>query len=81
MTTKIEFYSLLRDLVGASELELSLPDGATVEALLAELYAQHPKLADWDGRLLLAADLDYVERSHAIQPGEVISIMPPVQGG
>lgn len=81
MTVKVEFYSLLRDLAGAAELEVDLPDGATVDALLRDLYERHPALAEWDNRLLLAADLDYVERTHAIQPGEVISIMPPVQGG
>ena len=81
MTAKVEFYSLLRDLAGAAELEIPLPDGATVDALLRELYARHPRLAEWDRRLLLAADLDYVERTHVIRPGEVISIMPPVQGG
>jgi molybdopterin converting factor small subunit len=81
MTTRVEFYSLLRDLIGAPELELPLPEGATVDVLLHELYSRHPKLRAWDGRLLFAADLDYVERSHAIKPGEVISLMPPVQGG
>lgn len=81
MTTKIELYSVLRDLAGTAELEFSLPDDATIETLLGELYALHPRLSEWDGRLLLAADLDYVERAHVIQPGEVISIMPPVQGG
>jgi molybdopterin converting factor small subunit len=81
MTTKVELYSVLRDITGAAELEVPLPDGATVDTLLRELFALHPALADWDNRLLLAADLDYVERTHAIQPGEVISVMPPVQGG
>jgi molybdopterin converting factor small subunit len=81
MTTKIEFYSVLRDLAGAAELELSLPEGTTVEALLDKLYTLHPRLAEWDNRVLLAADLDYVERTHVIQAGEVISVMPPVQGG
>ena len=81
MTTKVEFYSLLRDITGTAELELSLADGTTLETLLGELFSRHPKLAEWDGRLLLAANLDYVARTHAIQPGEVISIMPPVQGG
>ena len=81
MTTKVEFYSVLRDLTGAAELEISLPEGATVEDLLRELYALHPRLAEWDKQLLLAADLDYVERPHVIQPGEIISVMPPVQGG
>ncbi len=81
MTTRVEFYSVLRDIAGQGEIELSLPDGATVAELLAALYAKFPTLATWDSRLLLAADLDYVERTHALQPGEVVSVMPPVQGG
>jgi molybdopterin converting factor small subunit len=81
MTTKVEFYSVLRDLTGVAELDLELPPGATVETLLGELQARYPALIDWDSRLLLAADLDYVERTHEIRPGEVISVMPPVQGG
>jgi len=81
MTTKVELYSVLRDLAGQGELEISLPEGATVADLLDALYQKFPALAAWDGRLLLAADLDYVERAHALQPGEVLSVMPPVQGG
>jgi molybdopterin converting factor small subunit len=81
MTAKVEFYSVLRDVVGAAELELSLPEGATIGQLLEKLYADHPALAEWDRRLLLAADLDYVEREHVLRAGEIISVMPPVQGG
>ena len=81
MTIKVEFYSQLRDIVGTGELAVTLPDDATIETLLGELFARHPELATWNTRLLLAADLDYVDRTHAIKPGEVISIMPPVQGG
>lgn len=81
MTAKIELYSVLRDLAGTGEIELPLTDGATVQDALDALYKKFPALAEWDTRLLLAADLDYVERPHVIQPGEIISIMPPVQGG
>jgi len=81
MIAKIELYSALRDLAGAGEIELPLADGATVQDALDALYKKFPALAEWDKQLLLAADLDYVERSHVIQSGEIISIMPPVQGG
>lgn len=81
MTTKVELYSVLRDLAGQSELEIALHEGATVAELLAALYRKFPALAAWDTRLLLAADLDYVERTHVLRPGEIISVMPPVQGG
>jgi len=81
MIVKIELYSVLRDLAGAGEVELPLAEGATVQDALDALYQKFPPLAEWDTRLLLAADLDYVERPHIIQPGEIVSIMPPVQGG
>jgi molybdopterin converting factor small subunit len=81
MTTRVELYSVLRDLAGQGELEIALPEGATVADLLAALYTQFPALAAWNSRLLLAADLDYVERTHVLRPGEVVSVMPPVQGG
>ncbi len=81
MNIKVEFYSLLRDITGCHELEVSLPPGSKIEVLLGGLYVQFPKLAEWDAKILIAANLDYVDRHHAVQPGEVISIMPPVQGG
>ncbi len=81
MKTKVEFYSVLRDITGCQEIEVTLPEGATIAVLLGGLVTQFPRLTEWDGKLLLAANLDYVDRTHPIQPGEVISIMPPVQGG
>ncbi len=81
MNIKVEFYSVLRDITGSHEIEVALPEGSIVEVLLGGLYAQFPKLAEWDAKVLIAANLDYVDRHHRIQPGEVISIMPPVQGG
>jgi molybdopterin converting factor small subunit len=81
MTTKVEFYSVLRDITGAHEIEVDLPDGSPIAILLGDLYTRFPQLADWDAKILLAANLDYVDRTHPIQPGEIISIMPPVQGG
>ncbi|MGC1481052.1 MAG: MoaD/ThiS family protein [Chthoniobacterales bacterium] len=81
MKTKVEFYSVLRDITGAHEIEVNLPDGSPLAVLLGGLFVQFPKLAEWDEKLLFAANLDFVDRSHAIQPDETISIMPPAQGG
>jgi molybdopterin converting factor small subunit len=81
MTVRVEFYSFLRDLVGDDEAALDLPDDATMADVLERAYSRWPALRQWDGKLLLAADLDYVDRSRRVCPGEVISLMPPVQGG
>ncbi|HKM57705.1 MAG TPA: MoaD/ThiS family protein [Chthoniobacterales bacterium] len=79
MQIQIQYFSQLRDLNGPASIEL--PDGATVAHLLDVLFSQHQKFAAWNKHLLVAAGTDWVDRDHAIQPGETISLMPPVQGG
>jgi molybdopterin converting factor small subunit len=84
-TLRLLFFSSLRDVVGAEELEWPWPPvsgGAqTVATLLGELYDRWPALASWDARLLVAVDLVYADRAHPLNPGEEVALMPPVQGG
>ena len=81
MNIEVQFFSRLRDLAGASKLDLDLPEGATVADLLALLYRQHPAMLPWDAHLLIAVGLDYAARDQTLHAGESVSIMPPVQGG
>ncbi len=82
MTVRVLFFSLLRDVVGAEELEWELPDdGVTVSALLAQLYEKWPGLQEWDSKILVALDLDYVDRDTELSDGQEVAVMPPVQGG
>jgi molybdopterin converting factor small subunit len=78
---KVQFFSQLKVIVGANEITLDLPDGASVADLLARLYRDFPELEKWDRNLLVGAGLDFVARDHLIQPNDQIAIMPPVQGG
>jgi molybdopterin converting factor small subunit len=78
---KVQFFSQLKEIVGASEITLDLPDATSVAELLARLYRDFPELAKWDRNLLVGAGLDFVARDHLIQPNDQIAIMPPVQGG
>lgn len=81
MIIRVEFYSLLRDITGREELDVEVEDGSTVAGLMAEIFTKYPELADWDSKILIAAGLDYVERTHVLQPDDIVSVMPPVQGG
>lgn len=83
MKIRVLFFSILRDLVGANELEELLPAGREwrVEDLLERLYAEHEGLRDWDGKILVALDMEYVDRHQVLSDGQEIAIMPPVQGG
>jgi molybdopterin converting factor small subunit len=78
---QVQFFSRLKDITRASELEAELKDGATVEDLLGELYLRFPDLRAWDNTLLIGAGLEFVRRDYLLRPNEQIAIMPPVQGG
>ena len=77
----VQFFSRLRDLAGASGMDLDLPEQTTAADLLEIIYAKAPALRDWDKSILVAAGVEFVERNYAVKPGDDISIMPPVQGG
>jgi molybdopterin converting factor small subunit len=81
MNVRVRFYAQLRELIGAYELEIELPQGATVRELLEEIYAQQPALRTHDKSILIGAGLEFVDRNYKPNPGEEIAIMPPVQGG
>ena len=81
MKLRVQFFSRLRDLVGASDVELEIPEGATAADLLDAFYVQTPALRNWDKSILIASGVEFVGRDHVLRPGDEISIMPPVQGG
>ena len=81
MKVRAEFYAQLRELIGVHELEVELPQGATVRELLEEIYTRQPVLRTHDKSILIGAGLEFVDRNYKLNPGEEIAIMPPVQGG
>ena len=81
MKVRAQFYAQLRDLVGNSEMDVDLAEGATVGDLLGQIYVQRPKLRPHDKSILIGAGVEFVDRNYKLKPGEEISIMPPVQGG
>jgi molybdopterin converting factor small subunit len=81
MNVHVQFFSRLQELAGVSEMELEVPEATRVAELLDILYSRTPPLRDWDKSILVAAGVEFVGRDHTLQPGDQISIMPPVQGG
>lgn len=82
MTVKILFFSLLREIVGKEEVELKVNfEPCSVGSILNQVYSQWPSLKDWDSSILISLDLDYVNREVEVVDGQVIALMPPLQGG
>lgn len=78
---RAEFYSRVREIVGAPEIEVSLAENATVHDLFDKLRAKYPDLGDLEKSVLFGVGLEFVPRDHELNDGDTVAIMPPVQGG
>lgn len=81
MKVRVELFSHLRDLAGTSKVDIDLAEGAVVSDLLKRLYERFPALRARDRTILVGAGVEFVERDYKLKPNDVISVMPPVQGG
>jgi molybdopterin converting factor small subunit len=81
MKGRVLFFSLLQDLTGCAELEVTGAPATVGELLERDLYVRWPALREWDAALLLALDHAYVRRDAALREGFELALMPPVQGG
>lgn len=81
MTVRAEFYARLREIVDASSLEITLPEGACVSDLMGNLSRDYPRLRDFEESMLFGIGVEFVDADQQLNEGDVVAIMPPVQGG
>jgi MoaE-MoaD fusion protein len=77
----VQFFSFLRQLAGQNELTITLPDGATAADALAQLHAQFPRLKEVEKTTLIAIGMEFATGPSQLHDGDVLSLMPPLQGG
>jgi molybdopterin converting factor subunit 1 len=80
MKIEVSFWGVTRRLAGTDRLELDLPEASTVDAL-ADRLAQHGELAAEMERCAFAIGDTLVPRSHALNEGDELAVLPPVSGG
>jgi molybdopterin synthase catalytic subunit len=81
MTVTVQFFSFLRPLVGQNELSMEIPAGSTVADTLAELHGRFPRLKEAEKTTLIAIGVEFARPTDKLREGDVISLMPPLQGG
>jgi MoaD family protein len=81
MNVRAEFYSRVKEIIGASALELSLPENSTVNDLFEQLKESYPQMRDFEKSVLFGIGVEFVDRNQPLNEGDTIAIMPPVQGG
>ena len=80
-TVHVRLFAGLSQLVGERELEMRLPDGATVEQLRDTLGEQYPIVQAFLPTLVCAVGEEYVPGEHVLHDGDAVALIPPVSGG
>jgi molybdopterin synthase catalytic subunit len=78
---KVLFFGMLKDIVGRSEEQIEVTDGALLESVFTRYSRQFPRLTDLEGSIVLACNQEFCDRSAALHEGDEIAFLPPVSGG
>ena len=81
LAIRIRLFAIQRELAGAREVRVELPDGADVEAAWNALVARFPVLEPGRGSLRFARNGDYAEAATRLVDGDEVAMIPPVSGG
>jgi molybdopterin synthase catalytic subunit len=81
MQVRLLFFATLKDIVGAREMRLEMPAGATVGDVLTHLEATYPRVKGYRPVVLTAINEEYVDQGARVEDGDEVAIFPPVSGG
>ena len=81
MLVTVRLFGSIRELLGAKEWELSLPDATTVGELRALVARDHPAFCEMGERLRTAVNQELVSEETALREGDEVAFLPPVAGG
>ncbi len=76
MQVSVRLFAALRERAGASEVELDLPEGASVGDALHELRALTDGVP-----VVMAVNREYATDEHVLCSGDEVALIPPVSGG
>lgn len=81
MKIEVQFFSWFKDAAGCERTSEVLPSNATVAQLMERIHSRYPKLAEAKRSALIAVGLEYATQDQVLNPGDQVSLFPPVQGG
>ena len=81
MRVTVEFFGVLRQLTGATRLELALAPESPVADALAQIERRYPDLVSRLRQTACAVGDSLVRRDAVLREGQHIALIPPVSGG
>jgi MoaE-MoaD fusion protein len=81
MRVRVLFFGMLKDLAGKAEDSVDLPEGASVQELLAHFESRIPRLKQVLPTLAMAVNQQYAGADTKLEAGDEVALLPPVSGG
>jgi len=81
MKIRVALFAEARQLAGRSDVELELPDDATVADLKQHLADANSPWASLISRSMIAIDQQYAQPDTVLDSDVEIALIPPVSGG
>ncbi|MFL5242092.1 MAG: MoaD/ThiS family protein [Gemmataceae bacterium] len=81
MLIQVNLFARFKDLAGADQITVDLPNNATVRDLRQTLKRIYPSSAGLLERSAVAVDNEFTEDRTAILANAEVALLPPVSGG
>ena len=81
MNVRVKLFAVACQLAQSHQIEVALPEHATVGDLRLEIALQFPPLAPLVPHLMIALDADYADDNRIVCSDQEIACIPPVSGG
>jgi molybdopterin converting factor subunit 1 len=81
MRVRVLFFGKLREIVGRSEEEAELSEGARVEDLFERYGRSFPELAQFRTSVVASVNQEFAQWRARLAAGDEVAFLPPVSGG
>jgi molybdopterin synthase sulfur carrier subunit len=81
MQIRVLFFASYRELVGAGELHVVLPEPASVSHLLQELRSRGEPYSSLPAAPVVAVNREFASVGTPLKGGDEVAFVPPVAGG
>lgn len=81
VSVNVRLFALYRERLERDRLTLVVPPPATVATALAVMAEAHPRIGLLVDNTMVAVNHEYVDKTHALEDGDEVALIPPVSGG
>lgn len=81
MIVRVQLFAGVKQVFGADDMELEVPDSATIADVRRALAAAAPDRTELIARSLFAINAEFASDADAVSASTEIACIPPVSGG